>query len=181
MRIFGISGSLRAGSWNTRLLEAAATMLPAHVTMEIRGVGDLPLYNPDIDGAQKPEPVRAFIERITMADALLFAVPEYNYSIPGGLKNAIDWASRPAYKSPLALKPAGLVSASSSPVGGARAQGHMKQVLGGTLTPVYPAPEFLVASAAAVFDGEGRIVDADVRARLERYVNGFVDWAKKRG
>ena len=114
-----------------------------------------------------------------MATALLFSTPEYNHSIPGVLKNAIDWASRPAYESVLAHKPAGILSASKSFVGGARVQGHLHQVLDSTLTLVYPAPEFLVPQSGDKFDATGALQDADTARRLRSYLYGFVIWAGK--
>lgn len=179
MKILGISGSLRVESWNTRLLQASAGVMPAGVEMTIREIGDLPHYNGDIDIEPKPPAVAGLLEAVEGADALLFATPEYNYSIPGVLKNAIDWASRPAYRSPLAHKPAGLMTAAPGPVGGARAQAHLKQVLGGTLTPVYPAPEFLVGMVAQKLDAQGRVTDAELERRLQRYVNEFIDWIQR--
>lgn len=177
MRILGISGSLRASSWNTMLLRVAAGIAAPRAKVEIRAIGDLPLYNAELDGDDvRPPVVRALKDAIGEADAVLFASPEYNYGIPGGLKNAIDWASRPAYKSCLALKPCGILTASTSPVGGARAQAHLKQVLGGCLAPVYPAPEYLLSAASGKFDEEGRLTDAQALERLAGYMQGFVGW-----
>lgn len=178
VKILGISGSLRKDSANTRLLELAADCLPDSATLDIHSIGWLPLYNQDDDGDEKPVPVVELKTAVSEADALLIVTPEYNYGVPGVLKNALDWASRPAYKSPLAHKPAGIMSASASPIGGIRAQGQLKQILLGTLTPVYPAPEFCLPSALDAFDTEGRLRDSGSQKRLERYVEGFVDWVR---
>ncbi len=179
MKILGISGSLRAASLNSRLLEAARRLLPEGAEMEIfSSLADIPLYNADIDGDAKPQAVQALQQSIAACDALLFATPEYNYSIPGVLKNAIDWASRPAFKSVLARKPAAIVSASPGPLGGVRAHAHLRDVLAGTLTPVFLAPAFVLGSAQNAFDDAGRLVDETAQQRLTRYLAEFVDWAE---
>lgn len=178
MKILGISGSLRAASFNTLLLGAAAACVPSSVQWRMHAIGDLPLYDSDIDTeALCPEAARTLKQRIEEADALLFATPEYNYSIPGGLKNAIDWASRPAYRSCLAGKPCGVLTASIGPVGGARAQAHLKLILGACLAPVFPAPEFLLSGAPDKFDGAGKLSDAAAAERLQRYMQDFTVWA----
>lgn len=177
-RILGICGSLRPGSFNRALLEACREFLPEGAELEIRTSGELPHYDASLDGENPPAPVAEFRERVAAADALLFGVPEYNYSLPGVLKNAIDWASRPAFRSALAGKPAGIVSATTGPLGGARAQGHLKLVLSSTLSPVFPSVEMLVGEAAKKFDADGRLVEEAARRRLERYVQGFVAWVR---
>jgi chromate reductase len=179
MQLIGISGSIRKGSYNTKLLHAAAECLPEGVTMSFIGCGDLPLYNNDLDTEVKPELVAQLIRTIKECDGLLFATPEYNYSIPGVLKNAIDWASRPGYKSVLAGKPAAIVSAAKSVVGGARVQLHLRDVFSSTLTPVVPSPPFLVPVAQEKFNQEGRLVDEDTIRRLDRYMKDFVDWVER--
>jgi len=176
MKLIGISGSLRKESFNTRILYAAAQCLPGGVTLSIVSCQDLPLYNMDIDGESKPESVKQFMDSIADCDGVLFATPEYNYSIPGLLKNAIDWASRPAYKSVLAGKPVAIVSASKSPVGGARAQSHLRDILSATLSPVVPSPPFLLPGVQNTFDKEGKLTDSASLQRLERYIGEFVDW-----
>ena len=176
MKILGISGSLRGASFNSLLLEAARRLVPEGAQMEIFSLADIPLYNADIDGDAKPPPVQALQQSIAACDALLFATPEYNYSMPGVLKNAIDWASRPAFKSVLAHKPAAIVSASPSPLGGVRAHAHLRDVLAGTLTPVFLAPAYVLGSAQNAFDDAGRLVDETAERRLRRYLAEFVDW-----
>lgn len=179
MELVGISGSIRKGSYNTKLLLAAAECLPHGVTINVIDCGDLPLYNNDLDKETKPEAVERLLRAIGESDGVLIATPEYNYSIPGVLKNAIDWASRPAYKSVLAKKPAGIISASKSVIGGARVQLHLRDVLSSTLTPVVPSPHFLVPLAKEKFDEEGRLVDEDTRLRLDRYMKEFVEWVER--
>lgn len=177
MKIVAISGSLRQASFNTALLEAARTCLSDEIFWEVGSIGDIPLYNEEIDGDEKPAAVRRLLDQVSAADGLVIASPEYNYGVPGGLKNAIDWLSRPAYKSVLLHKPTLIMSASLSPAGGVRAQSQLKQILSGTLTPVYPAPEFSLASAHTQFDN-GRLVDAAVQRRLQRLMDGFCVWVE---
>lgn len=177
MRIVAISGSLRQASFNTTLLEAARRCLPDEVSWEFGAIGDLPLYNEEIDGAGKPAAVQQLLDQVAAADGLIIASPEYNYGVPGGLKNAIDWLSRPAYNSVLLHKPVLIMSASLSPVGGVRAQGQLKQIFSGTLTPVYPAPEFALGAAHTQFDN-GRLVDDAAQERLTRLMHGFCVWVE---
>ena len=176
MKLIGISGSLRSASFNTGMLHAASHCLPEGVTLSLVSCQGLPLYNMDIDGENRPEPVTQLIGAIADCDGVLFASPEYNYSIPGLLKNAIDWASRPAYKSVLAGKPVAIVSASKSPVGGARVQSHLRDILSATLSPVVPSPPFLLPQAADKFNREGVLTDAASLQRLERYIKEFAEW-----
>ncbi len=176
--ILGISGSLRASSLNTALLRAAFESVGSDAEVAVADIGDLPHYNSELDGDDKPESVSRWIEQVQAAGALLIVTPEYNYSIPGVLKNAIDWASRPAYRSPLAQKPTGLLGASMSPVGSARAQSHLRQILGGTVTPIFPYPDFLVGAAHTKFDAAGGLIDERTRELLTKYVDAFLDWIK---
>ncbi len=137
------------------------------------------LYNEDIDEDKIPEEVTLLISEIESADAILFSTPEYNHCIPGVLKNAIDWASRPAFESSLKFKPCGILSASKSPVGGARAQASLKNILSSTLSPVFPSIEYLLLNAHEAFSAEAVLTDPEAKRRLERYVNGFVGWTER--
>ncbi len=178
MNLLGISGSLRAESFNTKLLAAAAQSAEAAgATVSTFDIGTLPLYNQDLDGDDKPDSVVAWKSAIEKTDALVFVSPEYNYGIPGVLKNAIDWASRPGYKSVLRGKPSLILSASMSAIGGARMQAHLKNILAATLTPFYLAPEFVLAAAHKAFDDEGHLADEDTIKRLDRLVRDFMTWA----
>ena len=177
MRILGISGSLRAGSYNSLLLDNAAASMENSHSLEIHKLEGIPFYNEDLDDDSQPATVQRLLVAIQNADAMLLASPEYNHSIPGVLKNAIDWASRPAFKSVLIGKPVGILSASMSPVGGARVQMHLKDVLASTLTPVYPAPDYLLPMAQDAFDSEGKLTDQTATRRLRRYLAGFATWA----
>lgn len=179
MKILGISGSLKQASFNTMMLKNVELVLPGNVTLEIQTLDNIVLYNEDLDNEQKPEAVNAFINKIQNADALLFATPEYNHSIPGVLKNAIDWASRPAFESPLKNKPCAIITASPSPVGGARAQADLKNVLSSTLSPVYPSIEYLMPAAHEKFNESGVLIDETAQRRLHRYINSFIHWVSR--
>jgi len=176
MNVLAISGSLRAASLNTWLLHSARELAPEGMEITVYRCTDLPFYDGDLDGERKPAAVESLRERVIASDALLFATPEYNYSLSGVLKNAIDWLSRPAFTSPMAGKPAGLFSVSPSPTGGARAQAHLKLILSGTLTPVFPAVEFTVPLAQQKFDAVGRLTDETTERRLTRYLAEFHAW-----
>jgi len=179
MKILGISGSLKRASLNTLLLKNVELILPDTSTLEILRLDDIILYNEDLDNEQRPKAINAFLNSIQNADALLFATPEYNHSIPGVLKNAIDWASRPAFASPLKNKPCAIVTAAASPVGGARAQSDLKNVLSSTLSPIYPSVEYLLPTATEKFDASGKLIDETAHRRLHRYILGFMEWASK--
>jgi chromate reductase len=178
--ILAISGSLRERSYNSALLRAAAEQAGDAAVFDFADIGALPHYRAELDRDDKPATVMRFLDQIRAADGLLIATPEYNYSIPGVLKNAIDWASRPAYKSPLAHKKTGIMGASPSAVGSARAQSHLRQILGGTLTPLFLHPDFLCNSASKKFDADGSLTDAPTRERLASYMGGFLDWIDHR-
>lgn len=146
-KLLGISGSLRAGSLNTKLLRAMSELLPKGAALTVRSIADIPLYNGDLDVDGGPDSVRALKAEIDAADGLIIATPEYNYGVPGVLKNAIDWVSRPAYESVLVGKPVAIVGAAPGLVGTARAQAQLRNVLFGTLAEVFPHPEVLLGQA----------------------------------
>jgi len=176
MKIVGIAGSLRKASFNRGLIVAARELLPEGVeldTLEIR----LPLYDADLDVDGGPDEVRAFKDAIDGAAAVLIATPEYNYGVPGPLKNAIDWASRPAYKSVFHRKKVAVFGASGSVVGSARAQGQLKQVLLGMASEVFPFPEVVVGNARDKFEN-GRLVHPSTREHLGKLLDGFVAWVR---
>ncbi|HKB43749.1 MAG TPA: NADPH-dependent FMN reductase [Chitinophagaceae bacterium] len=157
----GISGSLRKDSYNTKLLHATMELLPENVTMEILSIADIPLYNADLDlpaASARPTVVQNFRDALTKAGGLVIVSPEYNYSIPGGLKNAIDWASR-GQDSPLLHKPIAVMGASPGMWGTVRMQMAFYGVfLFLDMKPVYK-PEVLVAQADKKFDKEGKLTD----------------------
>lgn len=178
MKILGLSGSLRAGSFNTALLHAAGELLPDGVTLEVLEYGDVPFYNADLP---RPESVNRAVVALAAADALLFASPEYNFSVSGVLKNLIDWLSRPAPNLPenaVPLKgvPTGMVSASPGLIGGARGQQHLKVILLSCGVPVFPGAEVVVGQAQTKLV-DGKLVDEATRKFLGSYVTGFAAWA----
>ena len=166
MRILGISGSLRENSYNSGLLRAAQELAPRGIDVQLYdGLGTLPPYDQDIQDHDPPWPVREMRERIAEADALLIATPEYNGSIPGVLKNAIDWASRPFPDNALRGKPVAVVGASTGGYGAMWAQADLRRVLGITGARVLEG-ELPLARAQERFDDDGRLVDEAVRERV---------------
>ena len=156
--VLGISGSLRASSFNTGLLRAAQALAPAGMTVAIAGIDDIPLYREEVYQAGFPPAVETLRQQIGAADALLIATPEYNYSFSGVLKNAIDWVSRPPAQ-PFGGKPIGIVGASPGRLGTARAQYHLRQVLVCLNAQTLNKPEVMVSGAANAFDANGRLTD----------------------
>jgi chromate reductase, NAD(P)H dehydrogenase (quinone) len=169
MRILAVSGSLRAGSHNTNLLRAAAEAAPEGVEVELfepAAIADLPWYDQDLDDARDvPEPVRRLRNEWGSADAILFSTPEFNGSVPGGLKNAIDWASRPRLEAALTNKTVAVISASTGQFGGMWAQGDLRKILGIAGARVV-GDELPVTRAQERFDHEGRLLDAELFERL---------------
>lgn len=174
MRILGIAGSLREGSYNRALLRAARELLPEGVELAEHDVRGLPLYDGDIEAAGDPAPVVSLKEAIRAADGLLIATPEYNRGAPGGLKNAIDWASRPALASPLAGKSIALMGASTGRGGTARAQQQLREALECSRAVVLDEPRVLVPEAFMRFDEHGELRDENVRAELAALLDTLV-------
>ena len=170
IQLVGFSGSLRKGSYNTMLLNAALQLLPTDVSMDIISIGEIPLYNADLDlptAKHRPHPVEHFRKVLTDADGILISSPEYNYSIPGGLKNAIDWASR-GEDSPLLRKPIAVIGATTGLWGTTRMQLAFHNVfLFLDMKPVYK-PEVLVAQAEKKFDKNGSLVDEMAKKMLKQ-------------
>jgi chromate reductase, NAD(P)H dehydrogenase (quinone) len=174
LKVLGISGSLRDGSWNTRLLRAASELLPPDVDFELwAGLKAIPPYDEDDDVPPTPAPVTALREAIAGADAVLFATPEYNWSIPGVLKNAIDWASRPLASNPLRNKPVVVIGASTGAFGAVWSQAELRKVLSATGARVLDL-DVAVGHAQTRFDAEGRLVDGELRGQLHEVVAGLV-------
>jgi chromate reductase, NAD(P)H dehydrogenase (quinone) len=174
MRILGIAGSLREGSYNRSLLRAARELLPQGVELVDFDLRSLPLYDGDVEAAGDPEAVVALKEAIRDADALLIATPEYNRGVPGVLKNAIDWASRPALASPLAGKPVAIIGASTGRGGTARAQEQLRAALEYSRATVLEQPEVLVPEAFMRFNEHGELVDPGIRAELAELIDTLV-------
>ncbi|MDE3059187.1 MAG: NAD(P)H-dependent oxidoreductase [Bacteroidota bacterium] len=175
IHVLGISGSLRKSSYNTALLRAAEELLPQGVTWELYDLSPLPIYNADVEAAGAPESVLHFKSRIAAADALLIATPEYNYSVSGALKNAIDWASRPPQTTPLNGKPLAIMSAGGS-MGGLRAQYHLRQIAVFTNMLPLNKPELIVQAAPQKFDANGKLVDEETRQRLRELLDALKTW-----
>jgi chromate reductase len=179
MRVLGISGSLRRESLNTALLRAAAERLPAGAELvEYEGLADVPPYDEDVDAASTPEAVRDLREAILAADAVLIATPEYNHSIPGQLKNALDWASRPAGHSALNGKPAAAIGASKSMFGGVWAQAELRKVLSAMGGRVVDA-ELGVAHAHEQLEGGRLELEHDQEQRLDEILAELVAAAER--
>lgn len=180
LHILGIAGSLRRKSYNMALLRAATELAPPGMTIEIYGrLGDIPLYNEDVREVARPEPVVHIDEAVRAADGILIATPEYNYSVPGVLKNAIDWVSRPPQTSPLRNKPAAIMSASTGISGGMRAQLHLRQSFVFTETPAMLRPEVIVPKAAERFDDQGRLTDESTRKLIASFLVDFSRWVRR--
>ena len=169
--LLGICGSLRSSSLNRALLVAVGETLPPDARIDLWDSLDLPIFNSDLG---EPAPVAALKAAIARADGVVFAVPEYNYSIPGGLKNALDWVSSPPKLSPLRGKPVALVGAASGMSGTIRAQTHLRQMLVFSDTPCMNQPEVLIARAQDRFDAQGRLTDESTRTLLAKFGEAFV-------
>jgi chromate reductase len=178
MKFLGISGSLRKGSFNTAALRAAGELLPVGWTMETAEIGDLPLYNDDVRAEGYPAPVQRLRQQIASADALLFVTPEYNYSISGVLKNAIDWGSRPPDQ-PFNEKPVGIMGASGGLLGTARAQYHLRQMMVFLNAHPINKPEVMIGQAASKFDAEGRLTDEPTREFIRSLLTALAAWAQR--
>ena len=177
IRVAGIVGSLREGSLNKGLLRAAAELAPAGMEIEIyTQLGDIPPYNDDVFMKGDPEPVADLKTFIGGTAALLISTPEYNYGIPGVLKNAIDWASRPAGKSALNRKPAALMGCSPGLGGTIRAQHSLRQSFVFTETHVMSQPEIKIPSAATLFDASAKLTDENTRQHIKKFLEAFAQW-----
>lgn len=173
--ILGFSGSLRKGSYNTALLRAARDLLPAGSELEMFDLAGIPPFNQDEEGAP-PEKVKELKAKIRAADAILIATPEYNYSIPGVLKNAIDWASRPYGDNAFEGKPVAVMSASIGMLGGARAQYHLRQTF--VFLNMHPInrPEVMMPFSADKVDADGNLKDATTKALIKDLLENLVAW-----
>uniref|UniRef100_UPI000D404C60 NADPH-dependent FMN reductase n=1 Tax=unclassified Variovorax TaxID=663243 RepID=UPI000D404C60 len=158
-RLVAISGSIRRASHCTAVLRSLQPLLPPHVALQIVPLDDIPLYNADLDGDTPPEAVARLKSAIASADGLVLCSPEYNYGMPGVLKNAIDWASRPGFASPLKGKPALVMTASPGTAGGVRAQAQIRDALAATLARPLVRPHVAIAGVASRIQ-DGRLVDA---------------------
>lgn len=176
MKILGISGSLRKGSYNTAALRAVQELLPQGVTLEIFDLTPIPLYNEDIEPF--PPAVRILRERIAQSDAVLIATPEYNHSISGVLKNALDWASC-APDPPCEHKSVAVFGVSTGRSGTLRAQLHLREVCAALNMLVLNKPEVFIPHAAEKFDAHGRLSDGETRQRIRALVEALIAWTQR--
>src|SRR6187399_2338279 len=165
VRIVGIAGSLRKGSYNRSALRAAVKLVPPGSTLEISDLDDIPPFNEDHE-RDPPAAVRQLRTAVKAADAVLIATPEYNYSVPGVLKNAIDWASRPYGDSAWSEKPVAIMGASVGALGSARAQYHLRQIFVSLNLFAINQPEIMIGNASAKFDAEGNLTDESTREHI---------------
>ena len=178
IRILGIAGSLRESSFNRGALRAAIELAPDGVVIESFDIGQLPLFNQDREG-DPPAIVTEFKQKIREADAILFSTPEYNYSIPGVLKNAIDWASRPYGDSAWDGKPAAIMGASGGNIATARAQYDLRKMM--VFLNMFPInkPEVMIGGAASKFDADGNLTDETTRGFILEMRRSLVSWTKR--
>ena len=175
LKVLGISGSLRKNSFNTAALRACAELMPAGMTLTYARIDDIPLFNQDVFDAGLPEPAKRFRAEVAAADGLLIATPEYNFSVPAALKNAIDWGSR-APSQVFQDKPIAIFSASGGPLGGARVQYDLRRILSQLWGHVLPRPEVFIGNAASKFDAQGRLSDETTRKFLGELLAGLQQW-----
>ena len=179
LSFLGVAGSLRGASYNRGLIRAAIELAPPGTTVTPWELGDIPLFNADVEALGDPPPVVAFKQAIARADALVIATPEYNHCVPGVLKNAIDWASRPPRRSVLTNKPVAVMGASTGRGGTARAQAHLRDGLAYTNGFVLPLPEVLVDLAADKFDDDGNLVDDATRGEVRDLLVSLAAWTRR--
>ena len=180
IRILGIAGSLPQGSYNRGVLRAAAELVPNGATLEIFELDGIPGFNQD-DERNPPEKVSELKRKVREADAILFVTPEYNYSVPGVLKNAIDWASRPYGDNAFDGKPAAIMGASIGGIATARAQYHLRQMM--VFLNMFPVnqPEVMIGNAAEKFDAEGNLTDETTRGFIGQLLQNLSDWTLRIG
>lgn len=179
IKILGFTGSLRRNSYNLAALNAAQELVPEDVILEVFDLSQIPFFNEDVEAEGLPQIVEDFKQKIAEADGLLIATPEYNYSIPPVLKNALDWASRGPI-TPLKGKPLAIMSASISFLGGARVQYHLRQVCVGLELEPLNKPEVFISSANTKFDQEGKLNDERTKSSIEKLLQGLVKKIKRK-
>jgi chromate reductase len=180
INILGIAGSLRQSSYNRGLLRAAVELAPADSKIEVFELDDLPGFNQDLEQSPPPR-VAEFKRKIRDADAILFVTPEYNYSVPGVLKNAIDWASRPYGDNAWNGKPAAIMGASIGGIATARAQYHLRQMM--VFLNMFPVnqPEVMIGNSSDKFDEQGNLTDETTKDFMRQLLHNLVDWTRRLG
>ncbi len=178
VKILGFVGSLRKGSYNKALMRAAEDLVPENAEIEVFDIAQIPMFNQDLE-RQPPQIVREFKAKIRQADALLIATPEYNYSVPGVLKNAMDSASRPHGDNPFEGKPVAIMSASIGRLGGARAQYHLRQSF--VYLNMHPInfPEVMLSNAGDNVDKNGRLTNKETRRLIKQLLEELIKWTQK--
>jgi chromate reductase len=178
IKVLAFAGSLRKESYNKALIRAAVEVSPENVAIDVFDLEGIPPFNQDFE-ANPPERVKEYKDKIRKTDALLIATPEYNYSVSGVLKNAIDWASRPKADTPLEGKPVALMSASIGRFGGARAQYHLRQSF--VFLNMHPVnrPEVMLSDASRNVDTDGRLTNDQTRQLIRQLIEALVEWTKK--
>lgn len=179
IKILGFTGSLRRGSYNMSALRAAKELLPEGAELEIADISNIPFLNEDTEAAGVPPAVEEFKKKIANADALLISTPEYNFSIPPALKNALDWASR-GDAPPVKGKPLAIMSASPGMIGGARVQYHLRQVCVSLDLRPLNKPEVFIGSANTKFSGSGELTDEHTRNSIAKLLEALVDRVRKK-
>jgi chromate reductase, NAD(P)H dehydrogenase (quinone) len=178
LKVLGVSGSLRKASFNTAALRAAQELVPDGMTIEVFDLSPIPLYNEDVEKQGFPPAVQEFRDRIKATDALLIVTPEYNYSVPGVLKNAIDWASRPPDQ-PFDGKPIAVMGASPAFTGTARAQYHLRQMFVYLNGLILNRPEVMITTAHEKFAADGRLTDDKTREHIRGLLAGLKVWVER--
>lgn len=180
LHILGISGSLRAGSYHTALLRTISDLMPADVQLTIFDIKSLPMFNPDLHSTPTDD-AQTFLDAVREADGLIFASPEYNHSLTGAMKNAIDWGSRRYNGQPSALsgKPAGIITAATGGYGGVRGYQHMRDVAFATNMHVLTRPMIMVPHVREKFDNNLQLIDETTRGFLQEFVAALNAWVRK--
>lgn len=175
IHLLGFAGSLRKASFNRHLLSLCKDLLPQNTKMNLFQLNDIPLYNADVEAQGFPKSVLMLKENINKAEGIIIACPEYNYSVPGVLKNTLDWISRPPSEIPVEKKPCAIISASSSRFGGARSQQHLRQILSALGAYVMPQPELYIPQAQKEFI-ESEPIDEKTSARIQSFLRSFIEF-----
>jgi chromate reductase, NAD(P)H dehydrogenase (quinone) len=176
--ILGISGSLRAASYNSAALRAAQQLAPTGIAISLADISAIPIYNDDVREQSLPPSVKKLAEEIAAADAILIATPEYNYSIPGALKNAIDWISK-VPNQPFYEKPVAIMGASMGAIGTARAQYDLRKIFVFLNAYVLNQPEIMIAAAHTRFDAKGHLTDEVARSLIGKQIAALKDWTNR--
>ena len=178
LKILAIPGSLRKGSYNKKLLNAAIELKPDSLEIDVYELNEIPMFNSDVEKEGIPDVVENFKQKIKEADGILIAAPEYNFSITGALKNAIDWASRMPATSPMLKKPVAIMGGSAGNGGTIRAQDHLRQILSHSNMMDMKRPGVYVTKIHEKFDENGKLTDEPLKAQLQKFMSSFENWIK---